>query len=247
MLYAGEVRNNDTHMQTLMTALDELQLRRNTLLVFLSDHGEHLGERRLWEHTPPGFAPVLHVPLIMSLPGTLPEGARVRPAVQLVDVLPTILELLGIPTESLLLQGDSLVSLVRGERPSFWANRVLWSDETMSYASKETTDVWGSLFFRRWHLLRSPRLRRVEVFDFVADPQESLPREPGLLARRANRGAVKLMHEIKQANMAIWRAMIRNAVACQEAPGERHQDDQGHEQRRRPTCGTQVSLSEFSG
>ncbi len=197
MLYAGEVRNNDTHMQTLMTALDELQLRRNTLLVFLSDHGEHLGERRLWEHTPPGFAQVLHVPLIMSLPGTLPEGARIRPAVQLVDVLPTILELRGIPTESLLLQGDSLVSLVRGERPSFWANRVLWSDETMSYASKETTDVWGSLFFRRWHLLRSPRLRRVEVFDFVADPQESLPREPGLLARRANRGAVKLMHEIK--------------------------------------------------
>lgn len=210
MLYAGEVRNNDAHLQTIMTALDELQLRRNTLLVFLSDHGEHLGERRLWEHTPPGFAQVLHVPLIMSLPGVLPESVRLRPAVQLVDVLPTILELLEIPTEDLLLQGDSLLSLVRGERPAFWENRVLWSDETMSYLSKSSTDVWGSLFFRRWHLLRSRGLRNVEVFDFMADPQESRPRDPGWLARRANRSAVELMHELKQANLAIWRAVIRD-------------------------------------
>jgi arylsulfatase len=86
-LYDGEIRYNDDRFQLLVDKLDELDLRRDTLVVFLSDHGEHLGEHKLWKHKPPGYIQVLRVPLLMAYPPRLPRGLTVAEPVQLLDVM----------------------------------------------------------------------------------------------------------------------------------------------------------------
>ncbi|MFP8874789.1 MAG: sulfatase, partial [Myxococcota bacterium] len=75
-LYDGEIRYNDEYLAKFLEGLNERELLRRTLVIFASDHGEFLGDRDddLWAHDPPGYADVLHVPLMMVLPGTLPEG-----------------------------------------------------------------------------------------------------------------------------------------------------------------------------
>ena len=75
-----------------------------------------MGEHGEWDHQPPGLMPVIHVPLMMIYPSRFEEPKRIADVVQLVDVMPTVLELAGIDRSELLLQGDSLVSLIERKR-----------------------------------------------------------------------------------------------------------------------------------
>jgi hypothetical protein len=127
--------------------------------------------------------------------------------------MPTILELAGIPTDGLLLQGDSLVPLMRRENSSFWRDRIAWSEEVINYRDREDSEVWASAFFRSFHILRSRRA--TAVFDFVDDPSESLPLTsdtgglpPGLLDGEL----ASVMERIKLANIGIWRAITGGTV-----------------------------------
>jgi arylsulfatase A-like enzyme len=113
-LYDGEIRVNDHYFEQLLEELRRLELLEHTLVIFLSDHGEHLGEHGEWEHHDPGYVQVLHVPLFMVYPARIPKGMRVAEPVQLLDVLPTILDVAGIETTPLLLQGRSLLPLFEG-------------------------------------------------------------------------------------------------------------------------------------
>jgi len=203
--YAAEVNHNDTQLPRLLQTLESLGLVESTLLVFVADHGEHLGERGLWDHRPPGFTQVLHVPLILVEPGVLPAGRRIKEPVQLVDVMPTLLEHLGIPREPLLLQGDSLFPLLLGGSP--WPPRLVYSEEPMSAMTKQEPGVWASIFFGRWHVLKS-RLPATEVFDVDRDPEELAPLPLGKLDGWATRRLEVLMARLKQANMAIWQATV---------------------------------------
>lgn len=115
LLYDGEIRHNDTVIETFIRSLEERELLEDTLLVFVSDHGEWMGEGGRWEHHPPGLRPVIHVPLMMSYPKAFSTPHRLEAAVQLIDAMPTILELASIDSTDLLLHGDSLVSLIEGE------------------------------------------------------------------------------------------------------------------------------------
>jgi arylsulfatase A-like enzyme len=212
-LYDGEIRYNDDRFKLLLAKLDQLDLRRDTLVVFLSDHGEHLGEHKLWKHKPPGYIQVLRVPLLMVYPPGLPRGLRVREPVQLLDVMPTVLELAGVDSSALLLQGDSLVPLMHGENMSYWRDRVAWSEEVINYRAREAPQAWASAFFRSFHILRSRSV--TAVFDFVEDPSESLPLTPetgGLPPGLLDGELGSVMERIQQANIGIWRAITGGTV-----------------------------------
>lgn len=197
--YGGEIRANDHSFGRFLEELKRRGLLETTLIIFLSDHGEYFGEENRRVHTPPGFTHVLHVPLMMHHPRLLPVGARIAEPVQLVDVVPTILELLEIPREPFLLAGDSLVPLIRGEAGAAerWARRVIVSQEGAA---------GGASFVRGpWHVLSSPSFmsnyekfetfsglrmawwrwqlsgEQVRVFNYVEDRQER--RGLGALAR----------------------------------------------------------------
>jgi len=209
--YDGEILQDDVWLSRLRTELDDLGIGEETLLVLFSDHGEHLGEHGLWEHTPPGFKQVLHVPLLFHHPTLLPPGVRRDEPTQLLDVTPTVLELAGIDPKRLPLQGDSLLPLARGEA---WPDRVAISEEVISYDRSRPERVRASLFFRQWHLLwsRHEGERAVRAFDYQADPQEERPLATAAWDPLLRRSLLSLLRDLKAANLEIWREMTRGAA-----------------------------------
>jgi hypothetical protein len=113
-IYDSEIRATDDYLAKLLGEFARDDLLDDTVVVFTSDHGEafldhgRLGHGHL-------YADNLRVPLILRFPAQLPANTVVKERVQLADVVPTCLELLGVgvPTE---VEGISLVSrLTRGE------------------------------------------------------------------------------------------------------------------------------------
>ena len=113
-------RESESHFAGFLQALDDLGLREQTVVAFVSDHGESWGERyadksqvqgTYYMHGADLYDEVVRVPLILSAPGRL-EPAVVSSQVRLVDLLPTLLELGGAPIDGL--DGASLLPLVDG-------------------------------------------------------------------------------------------------------------------------------------
>ncbi len=124
-LYYAGVSQADAMIGELLAQLRASGALDNTLVVLTADHGEELGDHNLWEHNWP-FQTNQMVPLVLSLPGKLPAGSRVRAGVQSIDILPTILDLmsLGLPDAAKGLDplgwidGRSLMPLIRAETDS---------------------------------------------------------------------------------------------------------------------------------
>lgn len=109
-LYDGEIRYNDYHIGRLFDTLDRLGLRDDTLVIVFSDHGEEFREHGSFLHGGTLYEEVIRVPLIISLPGRVPEGVRAAQPARLIDILPTIFRLCGVETPPHA-QGQSLMPL----------------------------------------------------------------------------------------------------------------------------------------
>ena len=109
--YDAEIKFLDDYLGLLFDRMRELGLWRNTILIITADHGEAFGEHRdaYFSHYDPYYHTV-HVPLIIAHPD-LPGGVRIERSVSLVDIVPTILELLGLPPNPAA-QGQSLAELI---------------------------------------------------------------------------------------------------------------------------------------
>ncbi|HEV2854039.1 MAG TPA: sulfatase [Thermoanaerobaculia bacterium] len=108
-LYDAAVTGSDRLSASLLDGLEAAGRLERTVVLFAADHGEELYQHnRYLYHSCSVYQTALHVPLGFSAPGLLPAGARVPQTVELIDVLPTLLDLLGIakPAEQ---HGRSLV------------------------------------------------------------------------------------------------------------------------------------------
>jgi arylsulfatase A-like enzyme len=94
--YSSEVGYVDSWIGKLLARAQERLPPESTLLVFLSDHGESLGEHDYWGHGKNAHWPNLRIPLMLRGPG-IPAGRRVTAEASIVDVLPTVLDLLRLP------------------------------------------------------------------------------------------------------------------------------------------------------
>jgi arylsulfatase A-like enzyme len=103
--YDRAIREADDQVAGFLAELDRLGLADDTLVVLVSDHGEAFGEHGLVGHGFGGHQEQLHVPLVLRGPG-IPEGRRVAAPASITDVLPTLLDLLGLPAVDV--QGRSL-------------------------------------------------------------------------------------------------------------------------------------------
>jgi arylsulfatase A-like enzyme len=201
-LYDGEIRVNDHYFERLLEELRRLELLRDTLVIFISDHGEHLGEHGQWEHHDPGYVQVLHVPMFMVYPERIGKGVRVAEPVQLLDVMPTILDIAGVEATGLLLQGRSLLPLIEGRESE---PRIALSEETTNFHGQDGPEVWASVFFRRWHVLRTRSLGSAAIFDLAEDPQEEAA---GRWAPELVEESELLMRKMKETNVGIRRALM---------------------------------------
>ncbi|MGH9365297.1 MAG: sulfatase-like hydrolase/transferase, partial [Thermoanaerobaculia bacterium] len=114
-LYAEEVAHTDSQIGLLLDGLDP-EVRGRTLVVVTSDHGEEFLEHGFLKHAVTLFDEAVHVPLLVRLPGA-PGGRRVADLVRLVDVVPTLADLLRAPVSAALRSrwaGVSLAEVVRG-------------------------------------------------------------------------------------------------------------------------------------
>jgi arylsulfatase len=120
--YDAEVRYADDHVRGVVEKLRARGLWDDTLFILTADHGEGLGEHGYYfQHGWFTYDDCVHVPLVMRARGRLAGGRRVAQTVSLIDVAPTILELLGLPPAPEM-EGRSLLALLDGEpgdRPAF--------------------------------------------------------------------------------------------------------------------------------
>ncbi|UCE85205.1 MAG: sulfatase-like hydrolase/transferase, partial [Deltaproteobacteria bacterium] len=164
--YDAEIAYADFHLGRLLDVLASLERRANTLVVVTSDHGESLGEHGEPTHTHFVYDATQRVPLILSGPG-VPPGAVVDAQVRLIDVAPTVLDLLGLPP----LHGAQGVSLA----PLFGRGAAPPQDayvETLATRSLGWSPLVG---LRRdgWKYIRAPR---PELYQLDADPAELVNR-----------------------------------------------------------------------
>ena len=203
-LYDGEIKNNDYHFRIFLNKLKELNIFENTLLVFISDHGEHLGEHNEWGHHPPGYIQVIKTPMIFVYPRKLPKNISVNEPVQNLDVMPTILELAKIKKDKLLLQGDSLLSLTKGDNLEFWKSRVIISEEVVD-KDKDNDSPWASIIVGSEHILSSKDLS-IKRFNYIEDCEEVCSQELDKARARYYKTFIK---KFQGSNMKIWKNITK--------------------------------------
>jgi arylsulfatase A-like enzyme/Tfp pilus assembly protein PilF len=160
-LYDGEIAYVDAQIGALLSRLEESGVRDRTLVVYTSDHGEGLGEHGEQTHSLLTYDATLRVPLILSAPSALPRGKVLGTQTSLVDVVPTVLALLGeeIPEG---LDGRSLLQPPGPEpRPVYF--------ETIATM---TLHGWAPLMGVRRADYKYILAPKAELYDLRNDPRE---------------------------------------------------------------------------
>lgn len=119
--YKEEIKYLDTHIGELLNEIDQ----DNTIIIITSDHGELFGEHALYGHTHNAFDALLHVPLLIKLPPyyeCMPQ--KIDRMVKLLDIVPTITDLLEIKT-GLQFDGESLRPLIEGREEQYSSDYVI--------------------------------------------------------------------------------------------------------------------------
>jgi arylsulfatase A-like enzyme len=157
--YVGEIAFADSQIGRLLETLERRRLLDRTIIVVAGDHGESLGEHGERDHGTFIYESVLRVPLIVRTPANAPR--RIRAAVRLVDVMPTVLDMLDLPHATV--DGVSLTNLMSGRR------RHLDLDV---YAESLYPQRFG------WSPLRAVRSGRFKLIDAPRPELYDLDRDP---------------------------------------------------------------------
>jgi arylsulfatase A-like enzyme len=161
-LYNGGIRFTDAFLGSLLDDLRRLRLEDRTLVVLTSDHGEEFGEHdrtRFYDaHCQTVYEELIRVPLVVRLPGSIPAGHVVDTPVELVDVAPTILDILGLPTPPAM-EGKSLLGLATGR----------------THEHKEWTISEATCDDLETKALRSPNLKYIAAWEARDDEHAGIP------------------------------------------------------------------------
>lgn len=161
--YYASVTYVDQQVGRLLDELDCLGLRENTIVVFVSDHGFHLGEHSMWQKLSL-MEESLRVPLIVSVPDQFRKGNRCDDLVELIDLFPTVLELTGheIPEH---LQGYSFARWFRDSSPEH-QRKDAFSQTRNGYSLR--TDRWAYMMY----LNQGDEVVGTMLYDMHADSRQ---------------------------------------------------------------------------
>jgi arylsulfatase A-like enzyme len=195
-LYDAEILSLDREIGALLDRLRMDGLLDSTIVVICGDHGEMLGEHRLFSHGFSLYRAVTRVPLLVRFPGAFSGGRRVDSVVRLEDVMPTVLALCNVPAPPGL-DGESLSGDLTGRIALAMQDADPQSSERLAGLAAEVspdsppadaralTAGIRSAFDGRFHFLAWSD-GRAELYDTVSDPEESrdlAASEPAEVAR----------------------------------------------------------------
>ena len=167
--YDGEIAASDAIVGRFLDLLRKKGLYDGALVIFLSDHGEGLGDHGEAEHGMFLYREALQVPLLVKLPGGKRAGTSVAAPVALADVFTTVAEAVAVPGFEAPAGTVSLLDVAADPAPP--ARRLL--AETYFPRIHFGWSELSSLLEGRWHYIEAPR---PEIYDVVADPGEKADR-----------------------------------------------------------------------
>ncbi len=171
-LYDGEINYVDNSIGNLLSELKEMGLYNNTVIIFTADHGEEFKERGGVGHGYTLYNELINVPLIIKVPGV--ENVKSDNQVRLMDVMPTILDILKVKTDRYF-DGVSLLPLL--DREDY--NLEVYSKMVTHHSSIISKDEWKLILkfmelkfepgkHRRWEKIET----RKELYNLKEDPDE---------------------------------------------------------------------------
>lgn len=182
-LYDGEIAYVDHSLGRLFEAMSSAGYIESTIIVVTADHGENFGEHDVYFCHTFLYDPAVRVPLLIRYPqGGLP-ASRVSGPVELIDIYPTVLELVGLPADSRTLDGVSLLDSVeagKSKSPAFTESRFYHPSfaRYKHYRLEVPGDEgkWRSVRRGDLKLIRIPTLAGIEweLYDLASDPEEKV-------------------------------------------------------------------------
>jgi len=165
--YMASVHFMDEQVGRLLDALDRLDLRKETIVIFMSDHGYNLGEHDCWSKSSL-WEGSIRVPVIFSVPGKGYDkayGSSSGSITELLDIYPTLVDLAGFSNEKpSILQGKSLVPQIKGNSTSLGKRHAytIYNDGASLRTERWRYTRWGERSLGN----------NEELYDHVNDPEE---------------------------------------------------------------------------
>jgi arylsulfatase A-like enzyme len=157
-LYDGEIRYVDDYIKKLLDRLDKLHLMDKTMVVITADHGEEFLEHSGNWHGHTLYDELIHVPLIIYIPGT--EGGKViNKQVSTLNILPTILEFLDIPIK----QNLEGVSMLYSTQP--------YKEQVFSHTDTDNRGM-SAIRTEKLKYIYSSKENKYQMYDLSQDPKE---------------------------------------------------------------------------
>lgn len=163
-LYRAEVRYVDHCIGEIIQTLKDTGQYDDSLIIFTSDHGEEHWDHGRFEHAHAMYQELLHVPLVIKLPGSRVRGERTM-RVAVPQIYPTVLELAGVPMDEMNSEYASLLPLIEGNSDSTTGTAV-FSNSTLYY------DELSAVIQDDLKLIHNVTANIYMLFDLKADPLE---------------------------------------------------------------------------
>ena len=185
--YYGMVKCIDDNVGRILDTLRREGLLEKTMIVFTSDHGDLCGEHGRSEKGVP-YEGSARIPFIVSYPEVIPPGGRIHEALSTVDVLPTMMGLMGIDV-SIEVDGRDASALIRQEKPGDWND--------IAFIRSTTGNHWVAAITNDLKLVFSAK-DTPWLFDLSKDPQEMTNRIAMPDYQVSIRGLVRELDQYRQ-------------------------------------------------
>lgn len=176
--YKGEVLFMDAYLGALLERLRKSGLERETLVVFLSDHGEEFFDHGGQGHGYSLYEELLRVPMIFRLPGVVPEGPRSTSPAQLADIAPTLLDLIGAEAPATFLGRSLLPDMIAPTTSDF--GRPVFGHTVDRVSNIFAPQPLESIRHGKWKLIQRDLAEaekgkiEYELYNLLEDPKETL-------------------------------------------------------------------------
>jgi len=191
ILYDASVHWADQNVGNIVAMLKDQGLWDKSIFIFLSDHGEEIGDHGGWFHGQSVYEELVRVPLLIHFPNGEFAGQRVAAPVSLVDVMPTILDYLGESERCDGCRGNSALSLLRASGDGSEGQAIIPAvriNRSFYYRPWRETrgDVNVVVRQGKWKGVWNDDLQSLELYDLEQDPAEKadLSQSNGGLARQ---------------------------------------------------------------